>query len=90
MPVRVELVVTTTAHEHFRSPAASKALETSPKRGRAVALLLCGHQVGLGWQSWHVGLTFDEPTTSRRGSYLYWCSGSDCVANQQLRKRSDE
>ncbi|MBI3695887.1 MAG: glycosyltransferase family 39 protein [Acidobacteria bacterium] len=38
--------------------------------------MLCGYLIALGWQAWHVGLTFDEPARML-GSYLYWLNKPD-------------
>jgi len=41
-----------------------------------VGLLVAGYLIALGWQAWHVGLTFDEPA-HMLDAYLYWLGQPD-------------
>jgi hypothetical protein len=43
---------------------------------RLVAVLLGAYAVALGYQSWSVGITFDEPARML-GAYLYWLNRPD-------------
>ena len=43
---------------------------------KVAAGILGAYWLALGWQAWHVGLTFDEPTHMVE-SYLYWLNQPD-------------
>ncbi len=52
-------------------PAGARAWLSLTRERLLVACVLAAYLVALGFQAWHVGLTYDEPT-HMLGAYLYW------------------